>query len=153
MDMAHARRILDRHLLRFRPVNEWRSHSRGWIRTLRTALGMTTAQLAARMGVSRPRITILEQAEARGTVTMASLEKAAEALDCTLVYALVPRIPLEQMVVARAREKATAMVACVDRTMLLEAPNLGADSLAEQREELVAEILRGNPRRLWDDVP
>ena len=68
---------------------------RGWIKAIREALGMTTAQLAKRLGVRQPSVVALEQSEARGTIELATLRRVAEALDCTLVYALIPNKPLE----------------------------------------------------------
>src|SRR3972149_3377271 len=52
---------------------------RGWARALREALGMSAGQLARRVRVSRETIATLERSEARGTITLASLEKLARA--------------------------------------------------------------------------
>src|SRR6056297_2717580 len=97
-----ARRILDNRLTSLRDSDAPARPPRGWIRAIREALGMTTSQLAARLGVVQSRVPALEQAEAKKTVTLASLEKAANAMDCRLVYALVPRKPLEELVEERA---------------------------------------------------
>ncbi len=59
---------------------------RGWVKAIREALGMTTAQFAQRMGVSQPRTTELEQAEIEDKITLGTLRRAAEAMNCTLVY-------------------------------------------------------------------
>ena len=75
----------------------------GWIRAIREALGMSPAQLAARMGVSRPRINTLEKAEKTGATTLKSLRQAAEAMDCTLVYAFVPNGSLDDIVQKQAK--------------------------------------------------
>src|SRR5258706_10724794 len=71
---------------------------RGWVKAIREALGMSTAQLAKRAGVRQPSIVALEQSEAKGTIEIATLRRIAEALDCKLIYALVPNQPLEQTV-------------------------------------------------------
>lgn len=105
------------------------------------------AQLAERMRVSRPRISAFEKAEISGGITLASLERAAEALDCTFVYALVPRRSLNEMVETRALEKATAIVSYINRTMLLEAQNVDATTLKKKRDDLAADMLHG----LWSD--
>ncbi len=55
---------------------------------------MTTSQLAKRMGVTQPRISELERAEVAGRVSMESIERAAQAMGCRVVYALVPLAPL-----------------------------------------------------------
>jgi predicted DNA-binding mobile mystery protein A len=73
----------------------------GWIRTLREAIGMSTYELAQAMGVSQPRVVGIERAEPNGSVRISTLERAAEALDCTLCYVLVPREPLEYRVSSR----------------------------------------------------
>jgi predicted DNA-binding mobile mystery protein A len=74
----------------------------GWLRSIREALGMTMAQLARRLDVSQPRIVAIERAEVSGAISLATLERAAEALGCSLVYALVPRASLEKTVEERA---------------------------------------------------
>jgi predicted DNA-binding mobile mystery protein A len=74
---------------------------RGWIRAIREALGMSGAQLAARLGVTPPRVTVLERDEVAGAVSLKTLRQAAEALDCVLVYALVPLPALSRPSVPR----------------------------------------------------
>ena len=66
---------------------------KGWIKAIRDSLGMTAAQLANRMGISQSTLTAMEKAEARGAIQLSSLRRAAEAMNCTLVYALVPNDP------------------------------------------------------------
>src|SRR3989304_6466914 len=74
----------------------------GWIRTLRDALGMSSTQLAKRMKVSPQFVRKLEKGEAAGTITLASLHRAAEALECRIIYALGP----QKDVVETRRERA-----------------------------------------------
>lgn len=80
-----ARRKLDDRLGLFKALGQ--RPPRGWIRAIRDALGMTLPQLAGRMNVSASAAIQLEQSEARGAINLATLERAARALDCTLVYA------------------------------------------------------------------
>ena len=88
-----ARKNLDRRLTGLRPAVFLARPPRGWLRAIREALGMTTGQMAKRLGVSQPRVIALEKDEQRGAVTLETLRRAAEALDCTLVYALAPTSP------------------------------------------------------------
>ena len=111
---------------------------------------MTAAQMAARLGVSQPRILALEKDEARGAVTLETLSRAAQALDCTLTYVIVPNQPLDEMVQKRAEKVAAARIASVDHTMRLENQGLSGKELQAERERLARELLRGNLRRLWD---
>jgi len=68
-----------------------RRPERGWIRTIRDALGVSGPRLARKLGVSKQRISALEKAEIEGRASLNSIRQAAEVLDCDLVYALVPR--------------------------------------------------------------
>ncbi len=120
--------------------------SQGWIRTIREALGMTSTQLARRMGLSQPRVIQMEKNEKN--LKLATLEKAAAALGCRLVYALVPDEPIEEMLRDRAREKATELTRKVNINMALE--NQQVDSSA-QIDELAAELLSRSLSALWED--
>ena len=65
----------------------------GWIRAVRTQKNMLGKQLAQKLRVSAARISVLEKDERRGAVTLKMMQKAAEALDCRFVYALIPKTP------------------------------------------------------------
>ena len=110
---------------------------------------MTTRQLASRMGVSQPSVVKLEQSEANGTVQLATLRRAADALNCDLVYALVPREgSLEQTVLTQARHRATSLVDAVDRSMELEDQAVD-DPTASARNRVALQLAAS--RRLWDE--
>jgi predicted DNA-binding mobile mystery protein A len=146
-----AQKNLDRRIVKLRPVEQWARPPKGWLRAIRDAIGMTAAQMAARLGVSQPRILAIEKNETRGAITLDTLSRAAQALDCTLVYALVPNQSLEEMVRKRADTVAAERIASVDHTMRLERQGLSAKELQSERERLATELLRGNLRRLWDE--
>jgi predicted DNA-binding mobile mystery protein A len=74
----------------------------GSVRNMRQALGMSSYQLAKRMELSQTRVAQLEVAEVDGSIRLAALLRAAEAMSCTLVYALVPKEPLEDIVLRQA---------------------------------------------------
>jgi predicted DNA-binding mobile mystery protein A len=112
---------------------------------------MTTRQLAGRIGISQSGVVGLEKGEVQGSVSLSTLQQAAEALQCTLVYALVPNKPLEEMVHDRAAHVASNHLARIHHTMRLENQALDHDDLAAERERLIRELLAGTPRRLWDD--
>jgi predicted DNA-binding mobile mystery protein A len=83
-------------------------------------------------------------------ITLGRLRQAAEALDCTLAYVFIPNKPLEETIRGRAHRIADEQLARATHTMRLENQALASDALAAERERLVGELLRGNPRRLWD---
>ena len=124
---------------------------RGWIRAIRDGLGMTTAQLARRMGVTQPRISELERSEASGHITIQSLERAAEAMGCQLVYALAPIKPLTDTIQARAMALAERQLASIEQTMRLE--NQGVSDAARHNEAMqrLISALVSKPARLWDE--
>ncbi len=150
-DRALARRQLDKKLAALRGHEAFARPRRGWIKSIREALGMTAKQLGQRLGVSQPRVTAIEKAEAEGALTLESLEKAANALDCQLVYALVPREPLNVTLRKRAERKARAMMAATGHSMALEAQAIDKEAEAEQFEELVRRLLDKAGSEMWDD--
>lgn len=149
MQAERARTALEAKLQRFRDLGPGRP-PRGWLRAIRDSLGMTTTQYADRLGVSQPRVSALEKGEIEDTVTLATLRRAAEALDCTLVYAIVPNRPLEEMVSERAHSLAATQLDRVRHTMRLEGQlNAGLDRKTEE-DRLARVYLEGDLRRLWD---
>ena len=92
----------------------------GWIRSIRTALGMTAAQLGRRLGITPQAVLDTEKREPLGDVTLTQLRKVADALECEVFYALVPRQSLATTVRERARKIATEEVNELSHTMALE---------------------------------
>ena len=150
MDKTTARKALDSKIASLPPLQKMQRPHKGWIRAVKEALGMSSKQLAARLGVSPPRITALEKSEVDETVTLASLRRAAEALDCALVYSFVPKGSFEEVLQTRARRIAAEIIGKVDHTMRLEAQNVQSDKLNEEIENLAAQILREQHKIIWD---
>jgi predicted DNA-binding mobile mystery protein A len=124
----------------------------GWIRAIRDALGMSTFELGERMGVTPSRVRQMERAEAAGSMELATLERAARALNCRFCYVIVPNEPLELMVRHQALEKAAGEVAAStpegDPTEADRA--LFAAVMAEQVEARAHELI--DRRGLWRAV-
>src|ERR1035437_4812744 len=129
---AQSRSYHDDRFMNLEPVSRYSSPVRGWIKAVREALGMTTAQLARRLGVKQPSVVAIEQSEAKGTIELATLRRVAEALDCTLIFALVPNKPLEAIVRDRARTFARQRLGPVEHSMMLEDQKVKAND-AEAR--------------------
>lgn len=128
-----------------------RTPPEGWVRTVRKALGMSGAQLAKRMGVTRARIAQAEQAEMSGGATIKSMQAAAEAMGCRFVYAVVPEKRIEDLITAQARKKAMALVGTASTHMALESQNLPNDKIAQEVERLTREIAQEMPSDFWSD--
>jgi predicted DNA-binding mobile mystery protein A len=143
---------LDKRFARIRPLAaEAHRPSRGWIRAIREALGMTTGQLAKRLGVHQPRVIELERGEATGNITIKSLERAAEALGCRLVYALIPEERLSDTIRKQASRIADRQLASVQQTMRLEAQEVNDRARAKEAHQKVVDNLLRRPARLWDE--
>lgn len=123
----------------------------GWIRTLRKALGMSSPQLAERLEVSKSQASQIERMEIEDRITLKQLRRVADALDCDLVYALVPRQSVENMIRDRARLKAEKLVRKTDVQMKLEAQQLSKEKLEEQIKFETERLVREMPRDLWAD--
>ena len=108
---------------------------------------MSTAQLARRLNVTQPSVVAFEQSEVKNTIELATLRRIAEALNCTLIYALVPNKPLESSIRDRARLFARRRRAHVEHTMLLENQKVKDRNSKAWLDEIVRET---NPRLFWD---
>lgn len=149
--MKDAIRHLDKRFVALRPLAKSQRPPKGWLRAIRNALGMTTAQYGKRLGVSQPRIVELEQSEVSGSVTLNTLQRAAEALGCRLVYTLVPERPLAETVHERAEVIAARQLGAIEQTMRLEDQAVTNKQVSKElRRQRVEELLR-RPARLWDD--
>lgn len=122
----------------------------GWIKSIREALGMSTQQLAKRVGIDQSRISRLENAEIDGDLKLSSLKKIADGLNMQFVYGFVPKNSLEDMVREQARKVALKRMAKVNHTMRLEEQELANDEKAKSFDDLVQKILIENPRDFWD---
>lgn len=122
----------------------------GWIRTVRKALGMSGAQLARRMGVTRARIAQSERAELNGGVTLKSMKAAAEAMGCEFVYGFVPPDDIENVIIAQARRKATETVRKAGRQMALENQSVSEAKTEEEIKRLTLDLLHEMPSDFWE---
>ncbi len=114
---------------------------------------MTTRQFARRTGKVQSAVVEMEKSEARESISLASLRQAAEAMDCEFVYAIVPRVPINDLLHARATDVAAQQLARMSHTMVLENQRLDRADQEAERERLIDELLRGPPKRLWDEMP
>jgi predicted DNA-binding mobile mystery protein A len=144
---AQARVRLDERFTEMRPVARFMPPTHGWIKGIREALGISAVLLGKRLGISQPSVVAMEQSESLGTIQLATLRRVAEALDCTLVYALVPNQPLEETVRERARQYIRRHLVPVQHSMLLEDQRVAARDVGARLEE----VLRAtNPRKFWE---
>ena len=121
----------------------------GWLRAVRMAWGMTSGQLAKRLNTSQSSVIEYEKREAAGTITLATLRRVAAAKECDLVYALVPRRPLGDIVRNQAEFVARRKLEPVALSMKLEDQAISADAMERQVQELARKLIAGRRGELW----
>lgn len=146
-------RQLDRALEAYSAAKRLERPRDGWVRAVREGLGMSLRQLAARAGVSKTAAQAVERSEASETVQLDTLRKFADAMECDLVYALVPRDSLQAIVSRQARRIATLRVGRVAESMELEAQGVAPAERDRHIERLTEDILGDRGRDFWDARP
>lgn len=125
--------------------------STGWLKAVRTALGMSLQQMAQRLSISKQSATEIEQREQEGSITLNSLRQAANALDMELVYGLVPKDgSLEKLIDRKARELANQIVSRTSNTMKLEDQENSKERIKKAIDERTEGLKREMPKVLWD---
>lgn len=122
---------------------------KGWIRTLRDALGLSSAALAKRIGCSQANVVAMEKRERNKTISLEALEKVAQAMNCKLVYSIVPLEPINKILEKQARKIAKQQIHILNRSMALEEQALTSKQVKQQENSLVEELLRGNLKDIW----
>ena len=150
-DRASARKQLDKRLNKLRNSDALSRPPLGWIKAIREALGMTTTQFGKRLGVSQSTALGFEKSEVSKGITLETLERAARALDCRLVYALVPSKPLELLVEDQARELAKKRLRATSHSMALEDQRVDEADERDHLERLVQKLLNQPGSALWEN--
>ena len=143
-------RQLDETLHPFQALRHRPPPTQGWARTVREALGMSLRQMAERAGLSKTAVHSAETNESKGTIRLDSLRRLAEAMDCDLVYALVPRDSLGDIIERQAEHTAASLVTRVSESMELEAQGIPMTERRRQTSEIAAEAIRNRGRKFWD---
>ena len=149
MNRAIRRRQLDRIV---RPLAKVAPQipSRGWIKTVREALGMSGRQVGERLALTQQTVAELERAEETGSISLKNLRRLSEAMQCKLVYAFVPNESLESLVRQQAERVADQIVRRVETSMSLEDQATDAEAQRQRKADLIADLVRTTPRNLWD---
>jgi predicted DNA-binding mobile mystery protein A len=112
---------------------------RGWLRAIREALGMTLEEVGRVSRTTKQRIQRFEESEANDRITLRNLRRVAGAMDCELVYAIVPKSgTITDLAEHRARRETTKRVLSVEHTMALEdqAPGGVKDLIDEETKRI-----------------
>ncbi len=123
----------------------------GWLATVRKALGMSAAQLARRLGVTRAQVSKTEKAELSGSVTIKTMQSMAEGMGCRFVYAIVPQKTVEDILDNRARIKARRIVEAASKQAALEDQALTDQQIEFEIERLQRNMVADMPSDFWND--
>lgn len=93
----------------------------GWVRAIRTALGMSMQQLGKKLSLTKQSIGDIERREKEGSITLRALRETANAMDMQLVYGFVPKDGnLNELIERKAKELAVQIVLRTSNSMKLE---------------------------------
>ncbi|MBU4211493.1 MAG: mobile mystery protein A [Verrucomicrobia bacterium] len=124
---------------------------KGWVRAIRNALGMTAKQLAGTLGIAQQAVARIEKDELSGSVTIKTMRRVAECLDCVFVCGFVPRSSLETSLRKQAQKFATKRLAQASQTMTLEDQALSTKENEKVLSEMVDELVNTLPSNLWNE--
>ncbi len=143
---------IDRYLSLYSHIKELPPPKSGWVKYIRNALGMTTQQLANRLKVTRANVARIEQAEMHNGITLKALSNVAQAMNCRLVYAIVPNTTIKQIIEEQARKYVKKHLNEVSYHMALESQTVkDKKALEAQIEDLVQKFLSKSTKAIWDE--
>lgn len=142
---------LNEKMLGFASLNQVAVPPTGWIKAIRTAMGMSGQQLGNKLSVTKQGILDFEKREQDGSITIKALKEIGRAMGLQLVYGFVPNDgSLDALIEKRAQELATKIVLRTSNTMKLEDQGNSKKRIDKAIEERAAEIKREMPKILWD---
>ena len=123
----------------------------GWIKAIRTALGMSMQQLGRKLSITKQSIQDIEKREKEGAITIKALSELGKALDMRLVYGFVPNDgSLDALIEKKAAQLATTIVLRTSNTMKLKDQENSRQRIAKAIQEKTAELKNEMPKILWD---
>ncbi len=145
------REQLEVSLQRLSPLHTVSHPQKGWVRAIRDALGMTAKQLATRLGVAQQAVARIEKDELTGSVTIKTMRRVAECLDCVFVCGFVPHSSLEATLHKQAQQLASKRLSQASQTMTLEDQALSTKEKEKVLSEMVDELVDSPPSNLWNE--
>lgn len=144
-----VREQLDQKIEKFRILNDVLQPAKGWIKTIREALDMSSTELAKRAKINQSRISRIEEAEKSGDLKLSTLNKMADSLGMKFVYGFIPNKSLEDMMYQQARKIAINRMNRVSHTMKLEDQELNSEQEEKALEDIIQKILIDPPKDFW----
>lgn len=142
---------LNNKMLAYASMQKVASPPTGWIKAIRTAIGMSMQQLGNRLSITKQSVQAIERREKEGSITIKSLREVAKVLDMQLVYGFIPVDgSLEELINRKAKDMATQIVLRTNNTMKLEGQENTTQRIEKAIQERVIAIKNEMPKSLWD---
>ena len=151
--LKNQRIIIEKKLSLWKKLRTEKRPPNGWLKAVRGALGMSTRQLAKKCGVHHSSILRIEKNEAQDKISIESLKKIASAMDCQLVYAIVPQIKynkLEEIIDKQAVFLARKLIKKATHTMQLESQGISSKEIENQIKKLANTLKYEMDSRIWE---
>jgi len=133
------------HEIRHPPKN-------GWLKIIREALGMTASQLSRYIKISPAGVSKAEKNEELGNITLNTMKKFAEKLECEFVYFLIPKEgSLSKTVEKKTLQYSIKINDQASHTMSLEEQGISDSEKKMHLMEIYQELLRSNSNKIWDE--
>jgi predicted DNA-binding mobile mystery protein A len=148
--LLSQRELTEKKLKKWLPLRSDKRPPSGWVKAIRGALGLSTYQMGRLMGVNQATVTRLEQRERQGGATIEAIQKAAQAMNCKLIYAIVPNDEyrnLDAILNEKAEHLALKTLQRVDHSMSLE--NQGSGTSKTEVQKLAKELKNAIDPRMW----
>lgn len=138
-------------MLEFAPLQKTAIPPTGWIKAIRSALGMSLQQLGDKLAITKQSARAIEEREKEGSITLKSLREVGKALDMQLVYGFVPNDgSLDALIERKAKDLATQIVLRTSNTMKLEDQENSRERIEKAIEERAFILKNEMPKILWD---
>ena len=112
---------------------------------------MSACALGKRVGLAQSRISLIEKGEINDSITLSTLRKVADGLECELVYFLVPKDDsLSKLREKQAYKNARSIDSYAEKHMSLEAQNTSKQYQEENIEKLKQSYLQSWARNFWN---
>ena len=147
----NQREIIDKKLMKWLSLRTDPIPRSGWLKAIRGSLGISSSQLADLIGINQANITRLEKREAKGTASFESVNRAAQAMNCKIIYAIVPDNndqSLEDIITEKSDNLAQKTLEKLEHTMKLEKQSSGVSP--SDIKKLSDELKINLDPRLWE---
>lgn len=121
----------------------------GWIRYIREALCLPASRLGILLNMKQPSIVGMEENERNKKITLETLEKAANAMGCDLVYGFVPKTTMKDFIGKKQKEASQKIMKNTNHTMVLEKQGLIEQDLKQQQDVIEEGLSHESLKVLW----